>query len=94
MDDPKKVQHQIEVAERIASTVSDRTTAERLIAFANELRQRLQDWHIARRRKRDISARAYELWERAGKPQGRDEEFWFTAERELDERLPGFEPDS
>lgn len=31
----------------------------------------------------DISARARQLWENAGQPTGRDEEFWLQAEREL-----------
>lgn len=30
-----------------------------------------------------ISARAYELWEEAGRPEGRDLDFWHQAEREL-----------
>jgi hypothetical protein len=33
--------------------------------------------------KEEISRRAYELWERAGKPEGRDEEFSHQAEQEL-----------
>ena len=86
MDDPAKVQHQIELAEQVASTVSDQTTAQRLMAFANELRQRLQNWQIERRRKSETRARAYKLWEQAGKPPGRDEEFWLTAERELNDK--------
>lgn len=32
---------------------------------------------------RDVAARAYALWERAGHPQGRDDEFWAQAEQEL-----------
>ena len=31
----------------------------------------------------DIVRRAYELWERTGKPDGRDQEFYHQAEREL-----------
>ncbi len=31
----------------------------------------------------DIAQRAYELWERDGRPQGRDQEYWFHAEREM-----------
>jgi len=31
----------------------------------------------------DIIRRAYELWEQAGKPDGRDQEFYHQAEREL-----------
>jgi hypothetical protein len=32
-----------------------------------------------------IRIRAYELWEQAGKPEGREEEFWHLAERDLQE---------
>nr|WP_291863259.1 DUF2934 domain-containing protein [Bradyrhizobium sp.] len=31
----------------------------------------------------DIVRRAYELWELAGKPEGKDQEFYHQAEREL-----------
>jgi hypothetical protein len=34
-----------------------------------------------------ITSRAYELWEQAGKPEGRDEEFYLQAEKELQEEL-------
>ncbi|MBI5263546.1 MAG: DUF2934 domain-containing protein [Bradyrhizobium sp.] len=30
-----------------------------------------------------IAVRAHELWEQAGKPEGRELEFWHQAEREL-----------
>jgi hypothetical protein len=30
-----------------------------------------------------VAVRAYELWEKAGKPEGRDEEFWRLAEEQL-----------
>jgi Protein of unknown function (DUF2934) len=29
-----------------------------------------------------VAVRAYELWEKAGKPDGRDEEFWHLAEEQ------------
>ena len=32
-----------------------------------------------------IRERAYQLWDRAGQPEGREQEFWFDAERELAE---------
>jgi hypothetical protein len=32
-----------------------------------------------------ISIRAHELWERAGSPEGREDEFWHRAEKELQE---------
>ena len=31
----------------------------------------------------DIRERAHRLWERAGRPEGREEEFWHAAEQEL-----------
>ena len=33
----------------------------------------------------EISERAHQLWERAGKPAGQDHDFWLQAERELKE---------
>lgn len=33
----------------------------------------------------DIRDRAYALWQEAGSPEGREEEFWHRAERELSE---------
>jgi DUF2934 family protein len=33
-----------------------------------------------------IAKRAYELYEKSGRPDGRDVEFWLEAERELSER--------
>ena len=32
---------------------------------------------------RDVRERAYRLWEQAGHPAGRSEEFWFLAQREI-----------
>jgi hypothetical protein len=37
--------------------------------------------------KEQITNRAYELWEQAGQPEGRDEEFYLQAEKELQEEL-------
>ena len=31
----------------------------------------------------EVRKRAKQLWEEHGKPEGRDDEFWHTAEREL-----------
>ena len=33
----------------------------------------------------EIRARAYKLWEEAGKPEGRIDEFWFKAKEQLKE---------
>jgi len=32
-----------------------------------------------------IRDRAYQLWEKAGQPEGREQDFWYQAERELAE---------
>jgi hypothetical protein len=32
---------------------------------------------------KEIKARAYEIWERDGRPEGREDEFWQQAEQEL-----------
>jgi hypothetical protein len=34
---------------------------------------------------KDIEHRAYQLWEDAGQPKGRDQEFYLEAERQLNE---------
>ena len=52
---------------------------------------------VAEPTKQDIDARAYQLWERAERPEGREEEFWHLAEQELrneDKASPLHTPDS
>jgi hypothetical protein len=34
----------------------------------------------------EIRTRAHALWEQAGKPEGRENEFWHLAERDLQEK--------
>jgi hypothetical protein len=34
-------------------------------------------------REEQIRCRAHELWEQAGKPEGREMDFWLQAEREI-----------
>ena len=43
----------------------------------------------------DIVRRAYELWQKAGEPKGRDEEFYLQAEQlaSADPSPPGQQPD-
>jgi hypothetical protein len=36
-----------------------------------------------------IAERAHSIWEREGRPEGRDKEFWFRAEAELKNGRPG-----
>jgi hypothetical protein len=42
--------------------------------------------------KEQVIHRAYELWEQAGKPEGRDDEFYQQAEQEL-RNAPPLTPD-
>jgi len=81
-EDPRDLERKIEQASRIASRVNDRTTYQRLTAWVEELKQRLQKRRAVRRSKEDIRKRAHELWEQHGRPIGRDEEFWLQAESE------------
>ena len=37
----------------------------------------------------DVIRRAYELWQQAGEPIGRDDEFYLAAKAELQQRLNG-----
>ena len=85
-DDPKDLERKIEQASRIASSITDQTTYERLRAFVEELRQKLRQRLDARRTKQEIRVRARELWEQSGCPTDRDLEFWFQAEAEISER--------
>lgn len=43
-------------------------------------------------REQQIRERAHRLWEEAGRPEGRDDEFWREAERALDEESGGRKP--
>jgi DUF2934 family protein len=81
MDEREKIEHQLELATRVAGTVKDETTLQRLRNFADELRHRLRRMI----RRPQVRARAYELWEEAGRPPGRDLEFWLEAERQLED---------
>nr|WP_084302853.1 DUF2934 domain-containing protein [Bradyrhizobium sp. WSM2254] len=40
-----------------------------------------------------IRKRAFELWEQAGKPEGREDEFWQQAQRELQDAEGSGDPD-
>ena len=85
-EDPRELERKIEQATRIASRINDQTTVERLSAWIQGLRQRLQQRLEARRTKQAISIRAREIWEQNGCPADRDLEFWLQAESEINER--------
>ena len=60
LEDPRELKRKIEQASRIASRVNDQTTIQRLTAWVDELKQRLQK-RIARRSKEKIRMRVHEL---------------------------------
>ena len=83
MEEKEKIEHQLELATRVAGTVKDESTLQRLRSFADQLRQKL----VRMRGRPQVRARAYGLWEEAGRPSGRDAEFWLEAERQVKEHL-------
>ena len=86
-EDPGDLERTIQQATRIASRINDQTTVERLSAWIQDLRQRLQQSLEARRTKQQIGARAREIWEQNGRPADRDLEFWLQAESEITDLL-------
>jgi hypothetical protein len=85
-DDARDLEHKISQASRIASSITDQTTIERLTAWIDELKRRLQKRRAVRRAREETRARAREIWEQNGRPTGRDEEFWLRAESEVLDR--------
>jgi hypothetical protein len=83
--DRHELERKIAQTSRLASAVTDRTTQRRLVELRNELTETLRrlPHRGAGIPESRIRARAHELWEQHGRPQGRDEEFWLQAEREL-----------
>ncbi|MBR0992423.1 DUF2934 domain-containing protein [Bradyrhizobium japonicum] len=81
MDEQKRIEHQIELATRAVALVKDEPTRHRFRGFAEELKRKLRGMM----RRGQVRARAYELWERAGRPADRELEFWLEAERQLEE---------
>jgi hypothetical protein len=63
--------------------ISDLETVERVLALTQELKQAARA--LAKADEDHIRTRAREIWEENGRPTGRDQEFWFQAERELRE---------
>lgn len=66
----------------LARLITDSETVQQILALTEELKQRARA--MAKPNEDLIRKRAEELWERAGKPEGRDEEFWHQAEKELE----------
>jgi hypothetical protein len=84
-EDPRDLERKIAQASRIVSRVGDQTTVQRLVAWIEDLRRKLQEHREARRTSEEIRTRARELWEQNGRPDGRDLEFWLQAEAEIND---------
>lgn len=81
VNEQEKIEHQIELATRAAAIVKDETTVHRLRSFADELRRKLLRMMVRGK----VRARAYELWEQAGRPADRELDFWLEAERQIED---------
>ena len=84
----RELERQLAQAKRLAAVTTDLTTYQRLREFAEEVRQRLRYLMSPHRgsfgdAQDEVRARARQLWEDAGRPAGRDLDFWLQAEREL-----------
>lgn len=86
----EELERKLEQTQRLAAGAGDQTTVQRLREFADELRYKLRRL-VSRVRGESpdeedaIRSRARELWKQHGRPTGRDQEFWFQAEREIQE---------
>jgi hypothetical protein len=85
--DPKQIVHHLlttaDKYRRFALWIGDHETVRRILALTDELKQRARV--MAKPEDANIRNRAREIWEENGRPAGRDEEFWFQAEREFRE---------
>lgn len=89
----RKLERELERAKRLAASVTDQTTSQRLWGFVEELKLKLQRFLAARRAREEIRTRAHELWEQQGHPAGRDVDFWLQAETELKRKLASSQRD-
>ncbi|MGY4431246.1 hypothetical protein ACVWWO_003723 [Bradyrhizobium sp. F1.13.1] len=78
----QRLDHQLELARRAISRIGDGETVQRLQEFACQIAERLRILKAGSLEEK-TKRRAHELWEAAGRPEGRDLEFWLHAEREL-----------
>jgi hypothetical protein len=66
-----------------AGWITDREIADNILGLVAKLRRRASA--LARPSENRVRRRAREIWEENGRPSGRDDEFWFQAEREFRE---------
>ena len=78
----QRLEHQLELANRVVRLVLDYPTKERLREFAHDVESRIADLQETEM-EAAIRACAHRLWQQAGCPEGRDLEFWTEAERRV-----------
>ena len=81
--DREELQRRLEQAKRAVALLNDPVTTERLLKLVKDLQEHLREPAMKNPTEKQIVRRAYELWEQAGKPEGRDQEFYHLAEQEL-----------
>jgi hypothetical protein len=79
------LQRKLEQTKRLSALAGELTTRQRLLELRDELIEALEKSPQRREHITDscVRERAHDVWEQHGCPNGRDEEFWLTAEREL-----------
>jgi hypothetical protein len=78
----QRLEHQLGLANRMLAMVRDEPTTVRLLAFGEDIQARIDRLKPAILEEA-TRRRAYQLWQEARRPMGRDVEFWLRAEREL-----------
>ena len=85
--DPKQIVHHLlttaDKYRHFAQWIGDHETIRRILALTDELKQRARA--MAKPEEANVRNRAREIWEENGRPCGRDQEFWYQAEREFRE---------
>ena len=77
-DELQRLHHQLDLANRAIPLIGDPATVARLESFAREIRGRLDELRAITLHD-ETSRRAFELWHEAGRPEGRDLDFWLQA---------------
>jgi Protein of unknown function (DUF2934) len=85
MNERRELESKLEQTKRLSMLARDFTTRQRLLELQDELVDALEKFPHRRERiaEERVRERAHDLWEQHGSPQGRDQEFWHRAEREL-----------
>jgi Protein of unknown function (DUF2934) len=69
----------------LARSLTDRETVARIVELSKELEDRALA--MEKPTEDEIRKRAHQLWEENHRPSGLDDEFWFRAERELQQAI-------